>query len=69
VEGVQSFSAMTLGGREGNTFKILVFFFLFSFFFALSSFRPSFLFIGTGKEVVRERWMVRKDIGVHKGDC
>jgi hypothetical protein len=48
---------MTLGGREGNTFKILVFFFLFSFFFALLS-PPLFLFSCARKEVGREWWML-----------
>jgi hypothetical protein len=67
VEGMQSNSAMAQGGRNGITFEILVF--LPISFFALSFFRPSFFFLGTEKEVRREWWMDRKDIGVRKGEC
>jgi hypothetical protein len=66
VEGVQSCSAMAQGGREGNTFEINVFFPI-SFFLALSSFCPSFFFLGARKEVRQEMRMVCKDIGVNKG--
>jgi hypothetical protein len=67
VEGVQSCSAMARGGREGNTFEILVFFPIVLLFRSLLL--PSlFLFLGVGKEVVRERQMLQKDIGVRKGD-
>jgi hypothetical protein len=53
VEGVQSCSTMAQGGREGNTFKILVFLPI-SFFLAFSFFRPSLFFPGVVKEVRRE---------------
>jgi hypothetical protein len=67
VEGVQSCSAMAQGGREGNTFEILVFLPV-SFFPCFLLFPSLFLFLGVGKEVRRERRMVHKDIGVRKGD-
>jgi hypothetical protein len=67
VEGVQSCSAKAQGGREGNTFKILVFSPIFLLFCSLL-FLSLFLFSSVGKEVGREWRMVRKDIGVHKGD-
>jgi hypothetical protein len=66
VEGVQSCSAMAEGGREGNTFEILVLHHIS--FFALSFFYPSFFFPGIGKEVRREQQMVCKDIGLRKED-
>jgi hypothetical protein len=61
---------MAQGGRKGNTFMIPVFLLPFS----LSSlslclaFFSSFFYPGTGKEVRREWWMGREDIGVRKGD-
>jgi hypothetical protein len=67
VEGIQSYSTMAQGGREGNAFEILVFLPI-SFFLSISFFCPSFFFLGTGKEVRREQQMVHKDIGVCKGD-
>jgi hypothetical protein len=67
MEGVQSCSAMAQAGRESNTFEVLVFFSYFLLFYSLL-FLPLFLFSDVGKEVGREQWMVRKDIGVHKGD-
>jgi hypothetical protein len=65
VEGVQSYSARSQGGTGGNTFKILVFLPI-SFFLLSPLFVP--LFSGVGKEVRREWRMLRKDIGVRKGD-
>jgi hypothetical protein len=56
VEGVRSCSAMAHGGSGGNTFEILVF--LLLSFSSLSSFHPSFCFLGVGKEVRRERQIV-----------
>jgi hypothetical protein len=68
VEVLQSCSAMAHGGRKGNTLEILVL--LRISFFDLFFFRPSFFFFtGTEKEVRREQQMVRKDIGVCKGNC
>jgi hypothetical protein len=67
VEGVQSSSAMAQGGREGNTFEILVFLPI-SFFVAFSFLYHSFFFPGVGKEVRREWLLVCKDIGVCNGD-
>jgi hypothetical protein len=66
-EGVQSCSTMTHGGRKGNTFEILVLLAI-SFFSHSLLFRPSLFFLGTQKKVRKERRMVRKDIGVHKGN-
>jgi hypothetical protein len=57
VEGVQSCSAMTKGGREGNTFMVLVFLLFPSFSLSLL-FPPLFLFLDAGKEVGREWQMV-----------
>jgi hypothetical protein len=44
VEGVQSYSAVALGGREGNTFEILIFFPMFLLFCSLP-FPPRFSFL------------------------
>jgi hypothetical protein len=44
VEGVQSYSAVALGEREGNTFEILVFFPIFLLFLPLP-FPPRFSFL------------------------
>jgi hypothetical protein len=56
VDGVQSCSAMAQGGRKFNTFKTLVSLpiFLF-FFFALSFFHPSFLFLSRHREGGKDR--------------
>jgi hypothetical protein len=56
---------MTQGGREDNTFKILVFFPIS--FFTLSFFIP-LSFYDTRMEVRREWRMEHKDIGLHMGD-
>jgi hypothetical protein len=68
MEGVQSCSAIAQGGREGNTFEVLVHSPI-SFFFVLSSFCPSFFFLDAGREVRREQRIMQKDIGVCKGNC
>jgi hypothetical protein len=53
VEGVQSISAMAQG--EGMATPLRSWYFLlFLSFFTLSSFRPTFVFLDTGKEVGRE---------------
>jgi hypothetical protein len=65
VEGVQSCSTMAQKGRGSNTSKILVL--LLIPFLSLSLSVPlSFLVIG--KEVWRGRRIMRKDVGVRKGD-
>jgi hypothetical protein len=52
VVGVQSYSAMAQGGREGNAFEILVFSPIFLPFRSLL-FSSLFVFLGAGKEVGR----------------
>jgi hypothetical protein len=58
---------MAQGGRDGNTFEILVFLPI-SFFPRFLLFLSTFFFLEVGKEVRREQQMMRKDIGVRKGN-
>jgi hypothetical protein len=50
---------MGQGGRGGNTFEILVFSPIFLFFpLSLSPLSTPLSFLGVGKEVRRERWIM-----------